>query len=210
MKRISLIDAVREIIIQREPDGVEIIEKLGKPNWDFYDYNRPEREPARMAYERAVTFLKSLRPADIGAEGLHVGASCRHLVTSSEWNNQALSIWKSALLSEPGYPEVTGVNVDRAALEACLLSDAPQENAARPRRGAPNVANWDAIEELVRLECKKSGLPDPDGDKDWRYQADVERFIAAQIEQRNESAGESTIRRHARAIISKLGSEVLA
>ncbi len=73
-----------------------------------------------------------------------------------------------------------------------------------PRGGRPTVADWDAIEELLRREIKKRGPPSRDNEKGWWTKADVFRWMEAVLEDRKESAAPSTIRDHVNAVLKGL------
>jgi LPS sulfotransferase NodH len=82
----------------------------------------------------------------------------------------------------------------------------PGRATPQVRRGRAPAASWDALAEAIKVECELRGaVPyDPDGPQEWQTQADVERWTAAWLERRQETAGESTIRDHVRAILGDL------
>jgi hypothetical protein len=87
-----------------------------------------------------------------------------------------------------------------------LVADVKSNVARAAEGGRPHAADWSAIEDLIRLEVKKRGLPES-GLKDWKNQSDVERWVAEQLAHRGEPAGESTIRDHVRKILKRLRPE---
>jgi hypothetical protein len=87
-----------------------------------------------------------------------------------------------------------------------LVADVKSNVARTAKGGRPHAADWSAIEELIRLEVERHGLPES-GLKGWQNQSDVERWVAEQLEHRGESAGESTIRDHVRKILKRLRPE---
>jgi hypothetical protein len=79
-------------------------------------------------------------------------------------------------------------------------------NEARDRQqgGRPTVADWDAIEDLLRLEIEKRGPPNRDNEKGWRIKADVNRWVDGVLENREESAAPSTIRDRVNAMLKRV------
>jgi hypothetical protein len=72
--------------------------------------------------------------------------------------------------------------------------------------GRPPGADWEAVEQALRIEVKARGFPEP-GNKDWETQADVERWVANLLQHRKEEVGDTRIRDHVREIIAKLRTE---
>lgn len=72
------------------------------------------------------------------------------------------------------------------------------------RGGRPTVADWDAIEELLRLEIAKRGLHSRDNERGWQTKADVCRWVAEVLEDRGESAALSTIKDHVNRVLTRL------
>jgi hypothetical protein len=63
------------------------------------------------------------------------------------------------------------------------------------RRGRRPRIDWDVIELALQHEIATRGLPSPDNDNpDWRSQADVERWAAQLLQDRNEKIEESWLR----------------
>jgi hypothetical protein len=75
------------------------------------------------------------------------------------------------------------------------------------RRGAKPKADWPALEEAFREEVRHRGMPNTLNEKDWRCQADVERWLSAKVEQEGDAASDSTIRSHARAFLKRARQE---
>lgn len=73
------------------------------------------------------------------------------------------------------------------------------------RRGAKAKADWEAVGLALRHEVKLRGMPGPDnGDPKWRFQADVERWAADFLDDRQESVTESTIRERIRKALQEI------
>ncbi len=79
-------------------------------------------------------------------------------------------------------------------------------NEARDRQqgGRPTVADWDAIEDLLRQEIKQRGPPNRENEKGWRNKADVNRWVDGVLEDREETAAPSTIRDRVNAMLKRV------
>jgi hypothetical protein len=79
--------------------------------------------------------------------------------------------------------------------QACIEVKAIATTERSPKRvGRRPAADWDVVRDALRLEIDRRGMIGPDNDADWRIQADVERFVSAILEERNEAVAESTVR----------------
>jgi hypothetical protein len=72
--------------------------------------------------------------------------------------------------------------------------------------GRPAAADWEAVEEAIRIKIKECGFPEQ-GNRGWGIQADVERFATDVLDARSDNVGETAIRTHVREILQKLRSE---
>src|SRR5262249_53880521 len=77
-----------------------------------------------------------------------------------------------------------------------------------PRGGRPTAADWDAVQELLRREIKGRGWPNPDNERGWRTKEDVSRWVAEVLQDRKESAAESTIRSHVNLMLKHLRDQI--
>jgi hypothetical protein len=77
--------------------------------------------------------------------------------------------------------------------------------ARKNRGGRPPAADWEAIGRLFELKVDDLGPPQADNVKGWRTQADVERWVGEQLVSRDENATSSTVRKHVRVMLGRLG-----
>jgi hypothetical protein len=89
-----------------------------------------------------------------------------------------------------------------------LIADVkPKTTPFRANKGGrPQAAYWGDIERHLELEIKKRGFPKM-GLKGWANQSDVERWVADQLQDMDQEAGESSIRDHVRTMLNKLRPE---
>jgi hypothetical protein len=70
------------------------------------------------------------------------------------------------------------------------------------RRGRSPTVDWETIKSLLHAECKKhGGVPSLELGVEWRNQAAAENFVKDILNQRAETAAESTIRSHVAAML---------
>jgi hypothetical protein len=69
------------------------------------------------------------------------------------------------------------------------------------RTGRRPAADWPVIADALRLEVDRRGMIGPDNDADWRIQADVEKWVSTLLQDRNETAAESTVRDRVRKML---------
>ena len=84
----------------------------------------------------------------------------------------------------------------------------PTRSAAK-KGGRPPSADWEALEEALKHEIAERGLPDPLNVDGWQRQSDVESWLALCLQREGNDVADSTIRDHARDMLSKLKGENL-
>lgn len=72
--------------------------------------------------------------------------------------------------------------------------------------GRPSTVDWDVVEDALGIEIKDRGFPTRENDKGWRTQSDVERWMLALLSDRGEEAGDTTVRDHARDMLTRYSS----
>lgn len=73
--------------------------------------------------------------------------------------------------------------------------------SARHRGGRKQKADWEAVEDAYRAIVSGKGVPTSDHDEaEWRSQADVGRWLAKFLDDRQESVGETRIKTEARKL----------
>jgi hypothetical protein len=70
--------------------------------------------------------------------------------------------------------------------------------------GRPTAADWDAVEKLLSDEIDKREWPTRDGEKGWQTIEDVCRWVAVILDERKESAAESTIRSRVNLMLNNI------
>jgi hypothetical protein len=75
---------------------------------------------------------------------------------------------------------------------------------AKAMAGRKPTIDWDGYKEALRIQINEYGMPDPANEPGWRYQSDVEKFIAKLLLRHNDDAGERTIRRWTKKMLSEI------
>jgi hypothetical protein len=106
------------------------------------------------------------------------------------WRLHDVADWENGTMVGPGDSRLFSVHAGKA-----------QTNV---NRGAPPKADWDAVDEAIRQEVETRGLPERDGEKGWKTQADVERFVFEFLDARKEPVGASTVKLRVQMALRKL------
>jgi hypothetical protein len=104
-------------------------------------------------------------------------------------------------LTNPGPYDEREVFIKREDLETCLARFKGALGKPRHRGRSPTV-DWETVKSLLYMECKKhGGVPSLELGVEWRNQAIAENFVKDTLDQRGETAAESTVRRHVAAML---------
>src|SRR5262249_41256463 len=70
--------------------------------------------------------------------------------------------------------------------------------------GRPTATDWDAIEDLLRLQIEERDFPSRDNAKGWRSKEDVCRWVDEVLADKGDSAGWTTIKAHVNAMLKRM------
>lgn len=116
-----------------------------------------------------------------------------------------------ALPTGPKRAEYIEVEADRRAVEAWIAANALPAGwtieKVRSPAGAKPKADWDALEDALKLRVREIDLPDRDhDDKKWRCREDVIRWAQDFLNDRKEPVAHSTIGTRIDAMLRRLRS----
>jgi hypothetical protein len=196
-KLIPLVDAFRAILGAMWPKRPALADEI--QSILFFHYAPKDRSTGRRLdpeAQAADDALASLRDAVV-AQRIRLfgrlGDGLPHDIhpTEVEWNGIHVFDGTIEVYGERGRTLRTyrHVHCYEHEVKAILTTGRSNRVGARPR------ADWDTVEAALRLEVKTRGMIGPDNDDPkWRMKADVERWVSALLEARNEVVGESTVR----------------
>jgi hypothetical protein len=102
---------------------------------------------------------------------------------------------------------VTETLVPRKVVEKCVLwirDNMRRDDPPHQTGGRPSTVDWDAAEQALSIEIRERGFPTRDNTRGWRTQADIERWMHAFLSDRNEPAGDTTVRDHVREMLGRI------